>query len=285
MHLLNKINIHHLLFVILGILLIGFYPDQSPDEVYYLGIHPLILLIFIAITTIGLGHGALDGKIVWELSIKKKSRYQIYLLYLIIVLVSILIWIAFPTIGLFILFLMSIYHFGDSDLKKYSLNKLQKITWGFLVTMIPIFFHAETVNLIFFNLAEYQMNKIIITGIQILFIVCLIGWFRVAYKKTLWSETSVLFMLLISGYFLDPLFWFGYYFCFYHGMRALMNHHFQLKKDLIWMIIFTAPVLIVWLICNEFIQVSFIGLLFPSLFALTVAHMQLDNIIKLVHVR
>ena len=72
MHLLNKINIHHLLFAILGILLIGFYPDQSPDEVYYLGIHPLILLIFIAITTIGLGHGALDGKIVWELSIKKK---------------------------------------------------------------------------------------------------------------------------------------------------------------------------------------------------------------------
>jgi hypothetical protein len=64
-----------------------------------------------------------------------------------------------------------------------------------------------------------------------------------------------------------------------------MNHHFQLKKDLIWMIIFTAPVVIVWLIYNEFIQVSFIGLLFPSLFALTVAHMQLDNIIKLVHVR
>jgi membrane-associated HD superfamily phosphohydrolase len=92
-------------------------------------------------------------------------------------------------------------------------------------------------------------------------------------------------MLLISGYFLDPLFWFGYYFCFYHGMRALINHHFQLKKDLIWMIIFTAPVVIVWLIYNEFIQVSFIGLLFPSLFALTVAHMQLDNIIKLVHVR
>lgn len=285
MHLLNKINIHHLLFSILGILLINFYPYQSLDEVYSLGIHPLILIVFIAITTIGLGHGALDGKIVWELSIKKNSRFKIYLIYLLIVLVSISIWLAFPIIGLFILFLMSIYHFGDSDLKNYSLNKLQKITWGFLVTMIPIFFHAETVNLIFVNLAEYQMNKIVINCIQILFIVCLIGWLRISFKKMLWSETSVLFVMLISGYFLDPLFWFGYYFCFYHGMRALMNHQFQLKKDTIWMIIFTVPVLIVWLICNELIQVSFIELLFPSLFALTVAHMQLDNIIKLVHVR
>ena len=154
MHLLNKINIHHLLFSILGIILISLYPYQSLDAVYSLGIHPLILIIFIAITTIGLGHGALDGKTIWELSIKKNSRFKIYFIYLLIVLVSILIWVAFPTIGLFILFLMSIYHFGDSDLKNYSLNKVQKITWGFLVTMIPILFHAETVNLIFFNLAD-----------------------------------------------------------------------------------------------------------------------------------
>ena len=77
MHLLNKINIHHLLFSILGIILISFYPYQSLDEVYSLGIHPLILIVFIAITTIGLGHGALDGKIIWELGIKKilDSKY------------------------------------------------------------------------------------------------------------------------------------------------------------------------------------------------------------------
>ena len=285
MHLLNKINIHHLFFLILGILLINFYPHQSFDEFYYLGIHPLILSIFIAISTIGMGHGALDGKIVWELNIKKFFRFKIYLIYILIVLVSILIWIAFSAIGLLILFLMSIYHFGDSDLKNYSLNKSQKITWGFLVTMIPIFFHADTVNLIFFNLAEYQMNKILIICIQVLFTGCFIGWLRLAFKKMLWSETLVLIGMLIFGYFLDPLIWFGYYFCFYHGIRALMNHQFQLKKDPIWMIIFTIPILIVWLICDEFIQVSFIELLFPSLFALTVAHMQLDNIIKLVHVR
>ena len=88
----------------------------------------------------------------------------------------------------------------------------------------------KQVNLIFVNLAEYQMNKTVIICIQILFIICLIGWLRIAFKKMLWSETSVLFVMLISGYFLDPLFWFGYYFCFYHGMRALMISSISAKK-------------------------------------------------------
>lgn len=282
---LNKVHIHHFIFFILGILLITFYSNQSFNELTSLEIHPLFLGILIAITLIGLGHGALDGKVVWELSQKKFICIKIYLIYLLIVFFSILIWMALPKAGLFILFLMSIYHFGDSDLKNYLLNKFQKIIWGYIVTMIPIFFHAENVNVIFYNLVKYQMNSIEIICIQILFISCLILWLKIAIDKKLLNHTFVLFILLVTGYFLDPLLWFTYYFCFFHGIRALINQQFKLRKDLIWMIIFTIPVLIAWLVFNQFIQLSFFELLFPSLFALTVAHMQLDNIINLVRVR
>ena len=113
----------------------------------------IIFLSFIFIMTLGVSHGALDGKIIWEQGSNFRNRVKIYISYLLIVSAGGLLWMIAPFAGLTLLLILSIFHFGSSDLKFLgTVSQIQKTSWGFLMTFLPLGFHQERVNEIFYLL-------------------------------------------------------------------------------------------------------------------------------------
>ncbi len=107
-------------------------------------------------------------------------------------------------------------------------------------------------------------------------------WSKILFQKKLFLLGASLSIMMLAGYLLHPLVWFAYYFCFFHGMKAIINYSINLKLDILWMLLFTAPVLLVWGYLTFYTNTSVILLIFPTLFALTIAHMMLKNIMKKV---
>jgi Brp/Blh family beta-carotene 15,15'-monooxygenase len=284
MHYLNKkITYHQILFLCLSLVIIFSYSGNIESN--YLSAFNLpspIFWSFVMIATIGMGHGALDGKIIWDSTNNRVFKLKIYCIYIGIVMFGLIFWFVSPFISLIILLLMSLVHFGESDMQGYKTTKFENIFWGIIVTLIPVVFKTEEVNNIFLQLAGLQINSLIHSFIVIIFVFAILFWSKILFQKKLFLLAASLSIMMLAGYLLHPLVWFAYYFCFFHGMKAIINYSINLKLDILWMLLFTAPVLLVWCYLNFYTKTSIILLIFPTLFALTIAHMMLKNIIKKV---
>ena len=284
MHYLNKkITYHQILFLCLSLVIIFSYSGNIESN--YLSAFNLpspIFWSFVMIATIGMGHGALDGKIIWDSTNNRVFKLKIYCIYIGIVMFGLIFWFVSPFISLIILLLMSLVHFGESDMQGYKTTKFENIFWGIIVTLIPVVFKTEEVNNIFLQLAGLQINSLIYSLIVIIFMFAILFWSKILFQKKLFLLAASLSIMILAGYLLHPLVWFAYYFCFFHGMKAIINYSINLKIDILWMLLFTAPVLLVWCYLNFYTKTSIILLIFPTLFALTIAHMMLKNIIKKV---
>ena len=82
------------------------------------------------IATIGMGHGALDGKIIWDSTNNRVFKLKIYCIYIGIVMFGLIFWFVSPFISLIILLLMSLVHFGESDMHGYIRQRNLKIFSG-----------------------------------------------------------------------------------------------------------------------------------------------------------
>ena len=284
MHYLNKkITYHQILFLCLSLVIIFSYSGNIESN--YLSAFNLpspIFWSFVMIATIGMGHGALDGKIIWDSTNNLIFKLKIYCIYIGIVMFGLIFWFVSPFISLIILLLMSLVHFGESDMQGYKTTTFENMYWGIIVTLIPVVFKTEEVNNIFLQLAGLQINSLIHSFIVIIFVFAILFWSKILFQKKLFLLGASLSIMILAGYLLHPLVWFAYYFCFFHGMKAIINYSINLKLDILWMLLFTAPVLLVWCYLNFYTKTSIILLIFPTLFALTIAHMMLKNIIKKV---
>lgn len=284
MHYLNKkMKYHQIFFLCLSLVIILSYSGNiESDYLLTFNLPSPLLWSFVMIATIGIGHGALDGKIIWDSTNNRALKLKIYCIYMGVVLFGLLFWSISPFICLIILILMSMVHFGESDMQGYKTTKFENILWGIIVTLIPIVFKIDDVNNIFSQLAALQINSLMYSLIVITFLLSIILWSKILFQKKLFLLAVSLITMMLAGYLLHPLVWFAYYFCFFHGIKAIINLSTNFKLDLIWMLIFTAPVLLVLAYLTLFTNILIILLIFPTLFALTIAHMMLKNIIKKV---
>jgi Brp/Blh family beta-carotene 15,15'-monooxygenase len=253
---------------------------QDIDNLSSFDLPPVLLWSFILIGSLGLGHGALDGKIIWNLSVKTPVKIKIYLIYILIALLALTFWIISPITGLILLLLMSIVHFGESDLQANQIHGIEKLSWGYFVTFTPLIFKPDDVNIIFRNLVGLQINQLIYNFILILFLLSIAIWIRIIIKKKYFLIAITMVSMMALGYLYPPLVWFTYYFCFFHGIRAIIHFSTDLKIDILWMTLFSLPILFGWFYLGYFTKISINTIVFPSLFALTVAHMMLQTIIK-----
>ena len=146
---LNKVIIHQQLFIIFSLFLLVFNFFASSIDSYP---NYLIWAAFFFVSTLGVSHGALDGKLIWRGINKNFQRFILFGLYLVLVILGWSLWISYPKIGLLILLSMSVFHFGNSDLKFIKLVDMNtKLAWGFTMTFLPILFKRERVESIFYN--------------------------------------------------------------------------------------------------------------------------------------
>ena len=294
---MSKYNKHQLIIVCFMFFTLEYflYTDTQIVKLFqfdnFMEQKSIIFLSFIFIMTLGVSHGALDGKIIWENGSIFSNRIKIYIFYLLLVCAGGLLWMIAPFAGLTLLFILSIFHFGSSDLKFLeTASQAQKISWGFLMTFLPLGFHQERANEIFYLLTKSSLNTItllvIIYALAIAFLIYIFISVRKIFKNiNRLSEILLLLELLLlvtTAYMFDPIIWFAVYFCLLHGIRAIIQLNFKWYPDLVWMIIFSSPVIIFILITGNNFTSNELLILFPILACLTNAHMLLPQIIKAV---
>ena len=289
---MNKLITHQLLFIIFILFFLGAKATIKFDD------SSLSYLIWIAlffISSVGVSHGALDGKLIWNGVSKNFEKLILLGIYLILVLLGLALWIFYPVIGLMLLLTMAVFHFGNADLKLFKLNDVNvKLSWGFTVTFLPILFKKDTVELIFYNLIGFNLPD---TFIAIIYYILVLSIFRIYWvilnniiksnenNICLIDKSILIFfeitLLIILSYFTHPFVWFAIYFCGLHGIRSLINSDFNWRIDLKWIIIFTLPVIVfIFFTYGKYWNADVYSIIFPILGSLTIAHMSLPSIIN-----
>ena len=289
---MNKLITHQLLFIIFLLFFLGAKATIKFDD------SSLSYLIWIAlffISSVGVSHGALDGKLIWNGVSKNFEKLILFSMYLILVLLGLALWVFYPVIGLMLLLTMAVFHFGNADLKLFKLNDVNvKLSWGFTVTFLPILFKKDTVELIFYNLIGFNLPD---TFIAIIYCILVLSIFRIYWvilnniiksneNNICLIDKSVLIffeitLLITLSYFTHPFVWFAIYFCGLHGIRSLINSDFNWRIDLKWIIIFTLPVIVfIFFTYGKYWNADVYSIIFPILGSLTIAHMSLPSIIN-----
>ena len=290
---MTKVSKHQLFIIIVGLAILSLFLSFSLAPSGYLifdmlsQANPILLISFLLISTLGVSHGALDGKIIWD-SGSKKNAFRLYFIYILISLLGLWIWFLSPTLGLFILLVISVIHFGLSDLLYIgNKSKYLKYSWGLAMTFLPILFHPSSVNEIFYLLTNSNNINSSLSFLQYLSFINLIFLtihilFNLAKSKDkiYFLLMGELIVMIALAYYLHPLVWFGFYFCFLHGIRALINYNFNFSSDILWLLLFTAPISLIIIILNLDFNANGFLVVFPILACLTIAHMLLPKIIQ-----
>ena len=289
---LNKVIIHQQLFILFVSLFLFLNLFISFEETY---LNYLIWIALFFVGTLGVSHGALDGKLIWKGINKNLQRFILFTLYLILVLFGWLLWINFPIIGLAILLIMSVFHFGNADLKLLNLSDINiKLSWGFTMTFLPMLFKKDVVESIFYNLIGMKIPESITAVIYCVLILSIIRIYWTAIQIILKSNINInwhknknilflseLTVLVILSYFIHPFVWFAIYFCGLHGVRSLIDSKFNWNIDLKWIFLFTSPVILfIGFTYGEYWNADIYSIIFPILGSLTIAHMSLPSLIK-----
>ena len=290
---MSKILKHQIFVIMSGLVMLSLYFFLLPTAHLNLDFNllskanPILLISFLLISTFGISHGAFDGKIIW-MSGSKRNAFILYLIYISISLFGLFLWLISPSLGLFILLLISTIHFGYSDLA-YIDNKQKylKYSWGLAMTFMPVLFHPSSVSEIFYLLTDSNaisstlifLKYLIPLNLILLTSYVMFNLFKIK-DKIYFLLMGELTIMIILGYYLHPLVWFAFYFCILHGIRALINYNFNFFSDTLWLILFTAPITLIIIYMNLDLSLEGFLFVFPILACLTIAHMLLPKIIS-----
>ena len=290
---MSKILKHQIFVIVSALVILTLYFFLLPSAHLNLDFNllskanPILLISFLLISTLGISHGAFDGKIIW-MSGGKRNAFILYLIYISISLFGLMLWLISPTLGLFILLLISTIHFGHSDLAYIgNRQKYLKYSWGLAMTFMPVLFHPSSVYEIFYLLTDSNaisstlifLKYLISLNLILLTSYVMFNLFKIK-DKTYFLLMGELTIMIILGYYLHPLVWFAFYFCILHGIRALINYNFNFFSDTLWLILFTAPITLIIIYMNLDLSLEGFLFVFPILACLTIAHMLLPKIIS-----
>lgn len=290
---MSKILKHQIFVIVSALVILTLYFFLLPSTHLNLDFNllskanPILLISFLLISTLGISHGAFDGKIIW-MSGSKRNAFILYLIYISISLFGLFLWLISPTLGLFILLLISTIHFGHSDLAYIgNRQKYLKYSWGLAMTFMPVLFHPSSVSEIFYLLTDSNaisstlifLKYLISLNLILLTSYVMFNLFKIK-DKIYFLLMGELTIMIILGYYLHPLVWFAFYFCILHGIRALINYNFNFFSDTLWLILFTAPITLIIIYMNLDLSLEGFLFVFPILACLTIAHMLLPKIIR-----
>lgn len=200
-----------------------------------------LLVALVLIVFIGIPHGANDHLLFFNLinkSVDKKTKKStlFFASYIGLILLYVCFWYLFPTFSLGLFILMSIYHFGQSNLYVSPIeSKFVKLISIFLsgsfVLLTPIFAHIETAlpviqtlakNADYLAISKELGNKLAIcAGILMLILwVILVISKHVNFKNGLFEILNV--FLLFGLFYYSPL-WIGFaiYFTLWHAIPSI----------------------------------------------------------------
>lgn len=266
-----------------------------------------LLIALVLIVTIGIPHGANDHLLFFNL-IKnninnKSSRGTLFFsTYIGLILVYVLGWYYFPTFSLVLFILISIYHFGQSNLYispiKSRIIKLASIFLsGSFVLLTPILAHIETALPVIHTLSKNPGlltisndlgDKLAISlGISMVIL-----WTTMIFSKQINYKDGFLEMfnvfILFGLFYFSPL-WIGFalYFSLWHAIpsvedqinffkttRATYNLRKYVLEILPFSLVAISTLFIAYKFSGNYISVNQgIALLFSFIAVITLPHM------------
>ncbi len=123
----------------------------------YLRNNSLLLVSLLFILSIGISHGSLDhikGKKLLKI-LGFKSSVVFYFGYIFVGLTTIIIWLLFPKLLLFLFLLIAAFHFGKEDSEFLNKRKNFELIYffkGSLIIVAPLLFHKNETLSIFKSL-------------------------------------------------------------------------------------------------------------------------------------
>ena len=210
----------------------------------YLSDKNQIILGFILIFTFGILHGANDLVLISQLENRKKSTFlKILTSYIVVVLISVLLFIKIPVVALTLFILVSAYHFGEQHWQSIindgnnNIIKFFQFNYGFLILMLLFVCNKTEVIEIVLKITSINISENTITGILFLSIIIFLMSSLKAYKSSESFKENVfeqLFYLILLGliFKVSSLIWgFTIYFIFWHSIPSLNDQiHFLYGK-------------------------------------------------------
>ena len=238
---LNSVNIYFL-FLISILAIINFFLEIPSEYKYF--------FCFLLIATIGVSHGAYDGKKGEKLFYNKFKnwRFIFYFTYFTLAIFVLIIWSISPLVALITFLIVSSLHFGKEDLeiylnKKYKYHLLIYFLKGSLIILLPLFFSFEKTNLIF-NTILFSKNYVLLSNNNVKFILIInlsiqiLFYLFIFLKKKLKRNDLIaiifeIYLIIITFYLFNPVIAFTLYFCFMHSLKNILHISNELDPKLL----------------------------------------------------
>lgn len=258
---------------------------------------------------IGIPHGATDNHIFLKSNLFR-TKYRTWLFYSSYLLIAgfyAVLWIFFPAISLIIFLLISVYHFGQSNLFYLPVHKntifrlVTSISWGSYVLGLPLLFQADEALPVIEKIlgtaifTPFQIQEIAWPLAILLFVINAgtLTYFKIAnfYKAShFMKEIFSLIILGILAYFAPLFIAFFTYWIFWHSLNSIFeinnflfgkNHARRLrlfyKKSWPLSLISVTGIVLILLLSNHMQSVE--GLL--SVYFILIAVLTLPHIIMM----
>ena len=270
----------------------------------YLRNNSLLVISLLFILSIGISHGSLDhikGKKLLKI-LGFKSSVVFYIGYIFVGLTTIIMWLLFPKLLLFLFLLIAAFHFGKEDSEFINKRKNFELIYffkGSLIIISPLLFHKNETLSIFKSL-NFDISTSFLINNEILYLFILLSFISnifLSLNKS-FDAKSLLFMdflsILILNYFLNPVLAFTFYFCFLHSIRhsisLIKEINTNLKKGLPIFIKKALPLTIITIfgyifalyVLNNYNELneSIYKVIFIGLASLTFPHILLEYLIE-----
>lgn len=253
-----------------------------------------LIILVLAVTLLGLPHGALDFSLAKSLKLidSQISASLFVFVYMLIAVLSIGAWVLFPALGLSVFIIISVYHFG-ADWREETPSYVQ-LSLATIVLCGPSVIYSSIVTQLFTALLlQMQMAQALVMVMQISFTISailfsgyLLGVLTSKQKIKPWVLLEY-GTLIASSLVLPPLVHFVLYFCALHSpkhmQKAMYSLQFSVKQAFLASIPFVALSIFIafgfyhWFgsdnLNNDILRWVFVGL-----FGLTMSHMLLVSI-------
>ncbi|MBS3805515.1 MAG: Brp/Blh family beta-carotene 15,15'-dioxygenase [Oleiphilaceae bacterium] len=189
-------------------------------------------IILVPVAVFGLSHGGADPFILKRLVARRPNALPFAMaLYFLTSLVFVgMIWF-FPVLALLVFLLLSIWHFGFTDVAYLSSSPNSLLIWlsGSLPVLGPILGHPEQTSELFAWLISHEAETVIATlsiAAPILAMLWLVAFGLLVFHHYYHLGGRVLAELVLVAaamVLLPPLLAFAFYFCIIHSVRHFLS--------------------------------------------------------------
>lgn len=188
------------------------------------------------IFSFGILHGANDLELINRLDEQKTTRFiKILIAYIVLVLISVLLFMQIPVFALFIFIVVSAYHFGEQNWHQFLLSAQWQVgnafefIYGLIILFGLFYFNAIEVQQIIYKIAFITISKeqflyVLIGSILLYTVLC---YFLVKNNKTLLPKIieQSLYLIILGVIFKTAslILGFAVYFIFWHSIPSLYD--------------------------------------------------------------